>query len=133
MLGYSTGTVQALGATRSQLAASWIGAAAAKHGVTATTTFSAGAGSDHYHFALAGVPYVFFYTPGDPCYHATCDTADKIHYTEYAAITRLAARLMWTVSQASTSPRSDFQQPTAAVTPSPPLDWKLFQDTLDHR
>lgn len=119
MLGYSTGTVQALGATRSPTAAGWITDAAGKEGLTAQTTFSAGGGSDHYPFAMSGVPYVFFHTPGSPCYHATCDTADKIHYTEYEKITRAVARLVWTVSQASGSPRDDFQQPssTSALLP----------------
>jgi hypothetical protein len=129
MVGYSSGgNVSALGAERSQLASQWLKDAASKHGVTPQLTFSAGGGSDHYHFAVSQVPYVFFHTGLSPCYHATCDTADKIHYPEYTKITRAVAHFMWSIAQADQSPRSDFSAPTSCGSPTAYTDWKLFVD-----
>lgn len=132
MIGDSSGgKVSALGASRSQLATQWINDAAGKYGVSATPTQSAGSGSDHYHFALSQVPYVFFHTGISACYHATCDTVEKIYYPEYAKITRAIAHFMWTLSQSDQSPRSDFVAPTSCAALD--TDWKAFQLYWDHQ
>jgi acetylornithine deacetylase/succinyl-diaminopimelate desuccinylase-like protein len=134
MIGDSSGSVSALGAGKSQLASSWLKAAAQKHGITAKVTYSAGSGSDHYHFALANVPYVFFHTGISACYHATCDTVEKIHYPQFLKITQAVARLMWKLSQESQNPRSDFQ--TTTVSPTAPQgwdNWMEFQQSIDHQ
>jgi hypothetical protein len=46
--------------------------------------------SDHAPFCAAGVPYLFFFTADPPCYHRTCDTADRIDYHHLARIAQLA-------------------------------------------
>jgi hypothetical protein len=133
MIGYSNGKADALGLSRSALAQGWATSAASQHGITLNPTSSAGGGSDHYHFALAGVPYVFFHTGLSPCFHATCDTIEKIHGKQYAQITRAVARFLWTIAQADQSPRSDFKAPTstcsAAAAWSSPFH---FQTSVDH-
>ena len=35
-------------------------------------------GSDFEPFCDLGIPYVFFWTPDDKCYHETCDVPDRI-------------------------------------------------------
>jgi Zn-dependent M28 family amino/carboxypeptidase len=54
--------------------------------------------SDHEAFCKQGIPYVFFWTPDERCYHETCDTVanlDTAHMSQIAAlagdlVTRLA-------------------------------------------
>jgi hypothetical protein len=95
-------------------------------------TATAGSGSDHYHFALMGVPYVFFFTGTHACYHATCDTVDLINFPDYVKITRTIARLTWTISQADTNPRSDFVM-QVGLQEVDTSDWQHFQDFVDHK
>lgn len=133
MIGYSNGKADALGISRSALAQGWATDAAGKHGITLNPTSSAGGGSDHYHFALSGVPYVFFHTGIPPCFHATCDTVEKIHAKQYAQITQTVARFMWTLAQADQSPRSDFKTPTSTCSAAPAWSSPLvFQASVDH-
>ena len=49
--------------------------------------------SDHEAFCKAGIPYVFFWTPDDRCYHATCDTVERIDFPHMAQIAALASDL----------------------------------------
>jgi hypothetical protein len=49
--------------------------------------------SDHAPFCAVGVPYLFFFTADPPCYHRTCDTADRIDYRNLARIASLADEL----------------------------------------
>ncbi|HEY0194966.1 MAG TPA: M20/M25/M40 family metallo-hydrolase [Kofleriaceae bacterium] len=53
-----------------------------------------GVGSDHEAFCAAGIPYVFFWTPDHRCYHAACDTADKLDLRHAAQIAELAGTLV---------------------------------------
>jgi hypothetical protein len=131
MIGDATGSVKALGASRSSLAKGWITSAAQASGISASSTSSAGGGSDHYHFATNSVPYVFFHTGISACYHATCDTVEKIHYSDFTKITKLVARFMWKLSQDDSNPRSDFVSYTN-LPPKSYVDWKYFSDHLDH-
>ncbi|MBV8762062.1 MAG: M20/M25/M40 family metallo-hydrolase [Deltaproteobacteria bacterium] len=50
--------------------------------------------SDHEAFCEQGVPYVFFWTPDDRCYHETCDTTDKLDAAHMAQIAALAGDLV---------------------------------------
>jgi aminopeptidase YwaD len=50
--------------------------------------------SDHQPFADLGVPYVFFWTPDPACYHAACDTAERVDLPHLADIAALTARLV---------------------------------------
>ena len=50
--------------------------------------------SDHEAFCKIGVPYVFFWTPDDRCYHAKCDTVANIDFPHMAKITRVAGDLV---------------------------------------
>jgi hypothetical protein len=48
-------------------------------------------GSDFAPFCALGIPYVFFWTPDDRCYHERCDTADRIdvpHMTKIIAFAK---------------------------------------------
>jgi len=45
--------------------------------------------SDHYPFAIKGVPMVLFNTGEQPDYHTTNDTWDRINYPKIEKITRL--------------------------------------------
>ena len=53
----------------------------------------AGSGSDHKPFCDRGIPYVFFWTPDDRCYHEPCDMPDRLDYATMSRITRLATDL----------------------------------------
>jgi hypothetical protein len=56
--------------------------------------------SDHVTFCRRGVPYVFFWTEDPACYHAPCDTEDRIDYPHLLDITALTHELL--LSLAST-------------------------------
>ena len=47
--------------------------------------------SDNVTFCSRGVPYIFLWTEDPACYHAACDTADRVDYPNLIAIARLAA------------------------------------------
>ncbi len=40
---------------------------------------------DHHGFCALGIPYVFFWTPDDRCYHRRCDTAERVTARSNAA------------------------------------------------
>ena len=50
-------------------------------------------GSDFEPFCAQGIPYVFFWTPDARCYHATCDTVDRIDIPHLVQIAQLAGML----------------------------------------
>ena len=56
---------------------------------------------DHFGFCTKSIPYVFFWTPDNRCYHEKCDTAAKIDYARMADIAQIADGLA--VSLAETS------------------------------
>jgi len=49
--------------------------------------------SDHYPFCVAGIPYVFFWTSDDACYHKSCDRPEALDYVHLAEIARRGADL----------------------------------------
>jgi Peptidase family M28 len=55
-------------------------------------------GSDFQPFCELGVPYTFFWTPDHRCYHAACDTLDRIDLTHMVMITKLAGALVGDLS-----------------------------------
>jgi hypothetical protein len=57
---------------------------------------------DHFGFCKQGIPYVFLWTPDPKCYHETCDTADRIDYTGFAAIAALAGDLVSGLADSAT-------------------------------
>ncbi|MBA3453312.1 MAG: M20/M25/M40 family metallo-hydrolase [Deltaproteobacteria bacterium] len=50
-------------------------------------------GSDHEPFCKQGIPYVFFWTPDQSCYHRKCDTAVRVDYPRMIDIAALAGDL----------------------------------------
>jgi hypothetical protein len=61
--------------------------------------------SDHYPFAVKGVPMVFFNTGEHPDYHTAQDTWDRINYPKMEKITRLVYQSARNVADAATRPR----------------------------
>ncbi len=51
--------------------------------------------SDHYNFARKGIPAIFFFSGVHEDYHMPGDTADKLLYPKYTAITRHIFQLVW--------------------------------------
>ena len=45
--------------------------------------------SDFQAFADLGIPYVYFETWDEPCYHKPCDDAERIDYANMARIAKL--------------------------------------------
>lgn len=65
-----------------------------------------GVGSDHEAFCKHGIPYIFFWTPDDRCYHQKCDTVRNIDWAHLAQIATLAADLVLALADA-THPLAD--------------------------
>jgi hypothetical protein len=61
--------------------------------------------SDHYPFAVKGVPMVFFNTGEHPDYHTAQDTWDRINYPKMEKITRLVYQSARHVADAASRPR----------------------------
>jgi hypothetical protein len=70
--------------------------------------------SDHYPFAVKGVPMVFFNTGEHPDYHTAQDTWDRINYPKIEKITRLVYLTTRSIANATERPRF-----IAGQTPSP--------------
>lgn len=49
---------------------------------------------DQVGFCRAKIPYIFFWTPDNRCYHETCDTVDKIDWSHMSMIASLANDLV---------------------------------------
>lgn len=58
--------------------------------------------SDYYPFCAAGIPMVSFFTHDPACYHASCDTVDKIDFTSMAKIAKIGADLTAGLADATT-------------------------------
>ena len=61
--------------------------------------------SDHYPFAVKGVPIVFFNTGEHPDYHTAQDTWDRINYPKMEKITRLVYLSARHIADAAARPR----------------------------
>ncbi len=108
MIGHAVNhTVNALGAASSTWASEEWQKTAVPFGLVLSITDDAGSGSDHYPFALKGVPHVFFFTGFHDCYHATCDSVDRFNLNTYADITRMVVSFFWHIAQVDENPRKN--------------------------
>lgn len=90
----SAGAVYAMGTFRGLPGTPIVKALSREHRALHVGIGGRGAGSDHEAFCQAGVPYVFFWTPDKHCYHARCDTADKLDAAHAAEIAGFAGALV---------------------------------------
>jgi len=74
--------------------------------------------SDHYPFAIKGVPMVLFNTGEHPDYHTANDTWDRINYPKIEKITRLVYSSAWNLANAAGRPR--FVSGNVKTAPSQP-------------
>jgi Iap family predicted aminopeptidase len=98
----AAGAVYAMGTFPGLAGTELTRALAGEHRALKIATGGRGEGSDHEAFCTAGVPYVFFWTPDKRCYHARCDTADRLDADHAAAIAEVAGAL---VERLAASPR----------------------------
>jgi hypothetical protein len=96
----SAGAVHAMGTFRGLPATSIMKALAAERPALHVGIGGRGAGSDHEAFCRAGVPYVFFWTPDHRCYHARCDTTERLDAAHLGPIAALAGALVERLSDA---------------------------------
>ena len=47
--------------------------------------------SDYAYFCRQGIPYLYFFTEDDECYHRPCDDADRLDYLHLAEVAELTA------------------------------------------
>jgi hypothetical protein len=64
-------------------------------------------GSDHYTYALKGIPVIFYNTGRHQDYHQVTDSADRIDYLKAALITRLASETAMRVANLDHPPVRD--------------------------
>lgn len=57
--------------------------------------------SDHASFCTRGIPYLFFWTEDEECYHETCDTADRIDFVSLGDLALLVADTTWELASSS--------------------------------
>ena len=67
--------------------------------------------SDHFHYAVNGIPIAFWFDGVHEDYHQPSDHADKIDYTKMEKITRTIFLTMWELSDLRTRPAVDKQLP----------------------
>ncbi|MBK9155611.1 MAG: M20/M25/M40 family metallo-hydrolase [Chloracidobacterium sp.] len=67
--------------------------------------------SDHFHYAVNGIPIAFWFDGVHEDYHQASDTADKIDYQKMEKVTRTIFLTMWKLSEMPTRPAVDKQLP----------------------
>jgi hypothetical protein len=67
--------------------------------------------SDHFNFAVRGIPAVFFFNGTHRDYHQAGDHADKIDYPRMEKITRTIFLTMWELADLKERPKVDKQLP----------------------
>jgi Zn-dependent M28 family amino/carboxypeptidase len=67
--------------------------------------------SDHFHYAVNGIPIVFWFTGVHEDYHQPGDTADKIDYAKFETITRTIFMTMMKLSELKERPAVDKELP----------------------
>ena len=67
--------------------------------------------SDHFHYALNGIPIAFWFDGVHEDYHQPGDHADKIDYAKMEKITRTIFLTMWELSDLRERPKVDKQLP----------------------
>jgi Zn-dependent M28 family amino/carboxypeptidase len=61
--------------------------------------------SDHYNYAVKGVPIIFFFSGVHEDYHGLGDHADKIDYEKMEKVTRTVFATMWKLANAAARPK----------------------------
>ncbi|HKQ73928.1 MAG TPA: M28 family peptidase [Blastocatellia bacterium] len=61
--------------------------------------------SDHYNYALKGIPIIFYFSGVHEDYHMPGDHADKIDYEKMEKVTRTVFATMWKLANAPTRPK----------------------------
>ena len=69
--------------------------------------------SDHYSYALKGVPVIFFTTGLHPDYHANTDHVSKIEFEKLARVTRLVYETGLRLANREQAPAKDYLGPRA--------------------
>src|SRR5262249_40732674 len=69
--------------------------------------------SDHYSYAVKGIPIIFFTTGLHPDYHTNTDEVDKIEFAKMTRITQLAYETGARVANLDHAPARDNQGPRA--------------------
>jgi hypothetical protein len=67
--------------------------------------------SDHFNYALNGIPITFWFDGVHEDYHGPGDSADKIDYDKMEKVARTIFLTMWEVSDLPTRPKIDKQLP----------------------
>jgi hypothetical protein len=67
--------------------------------------------SDHFHYAMNGIPIVFWFDGVHEDYHQPGDHADKIDYAKMEKVTRTIFLTMWELSDLRERPKVDKQLP----------------------
>jgi Zn-dependent M28 family amino/carboxypeptidase len=67
--------------------------------------------SDHFHYAVNGIPVAFWFTGVHEDYHQPGDHPDKIDYQKMEKITRTIFMTMWKLTDLRTRPEVDKQLP----------------------
>jgi Zn-dependent M28 family amino/carboxypeptidase len=67
--------------------------------------------SDHFHYALNGIPIAFWFTGVHQDYHQPGDHADKIDYAKMEKITRTIFMTAWKLANADDRPKVDKELP----------------------
>ena len=69
--------------------------------------------SDHYSYAVKGIPIIFFTTGLHPDYHANTDEVSKIEFEKLTRITQLVFETGWRVANLDHAPARDNKGPRA--------------------
>ncbi|HMS11054.1 MAG TPA: M28 family peptidase, partial [Pyrinomonadaceae bacterium] len=67
--------------------------------------------SDHFHYAVNGIPIAFWFTGVHEDYHQPGDHPDKIDYAKYEKITRTIFLTMWELTDLKERPKVDKELP----------------------
>jgi hypothetical protein len=63
--------------------------------------------SDHYMYAVKGIPVVFFFSGEHEDYHRPSDSSDKIDYQKMEKVTRSIYMMVWEIANKATRPKVD--------------------------
>jgi Zn-dependent M28 family amino/carboxypeptidase len=67
--------------------------------------------SDHFHYAVNGIPAVFWFTGVHEDYHQPGDHPDKIDYVKMEKISRTIFLTLWELTDLKERPKVDKQLP----------------------
>ena len=67
--------------------------------------------SDHYNYAVKGIPIIFFFDGVHEDYHQPGDSADKIDYQKMEKVARTIYMTLWDIADRPMRPKVDKQLP----------------------